>query len=96
MCQRKISDAMRERIREVGRKQKEAKRLALQSRQLLKSLPTSKQLAYDAGVGVRRVQELIAATRNSIQNDVPCGTFRGTPDEVAEAVIREYGLDGRQ
>lgn len=74
----KITEAMRERITEVGRQ-----------RQAARALPTNKQLAAEAGISERGVawimrQQLLRA------NEVP--RLSGTPDEVAEAVMLEFGL----
>lgn len=88
MFPRKISDAMRARIHQVGEDRRKAKGLMREGRHLLASLPTSKQLAYEAGVCVRRVQELLADARNPDESVVS----RRTPDEVAEAIMREYDL----
>lgn len=66
MYPKKITEAMKDRIRDVGRKRAQVRALRQQAAMLRRGLPTSKQLAYEAGVCVRRVQEIIHESAKSV------------------------------
>lgn len=72
----KITAAMKERIREVGRRQREARRLRRQAAELLRGLPSGAQLAREAEVSARRVQQMLADVRNNVE----CVVSRGAQD----------------
>lgn len=77
----KVTGAMRERIVEIARQ-----------RFALRGLPSNKQLAREAGISERGVAGIMRRELVRL-NEAPRGTIRGTPEEVADAVMREYGLD---
>jgi len=74
----KLTVAMKERIREVGRKREEAKSLAERAEELLRELPTTKQLSQEAGVCIRRVQEIIASVRKLPKRECSTGNTERT------------------
>lgn len=75
MFPKKITEAMKAKIREVGAARALAKDLAFESRRISRGLPTSKQLAQEAGICVRRVQELMADARKTAKSVVSRGEF---------------------
>ena len=75
---RRTTDAMRARIIEVAHQ-----------RRALRNIPSNKQLAREAGISERGVAWIMwdALLR---EKEVP--RIAGTPEEVADQVIRECGL----
>lgn len=75
MFPKKLTEAMKARIREVGAAKALAKDLELESRRILRGLPTTRELAEEAGICMRRVQELMAGTRKQPKSVVSRGAF---------------------
>ena len=76
MYPKKITEAMKERICKTAEGRAALRDMRLQARRLRRVLPSSKKLAHEAGVSVRRVQEIMSNhLRKSAKDVVSRGAF---------------------